>query len=412
MLEGGVSETWNAFATGAVLTAWALHLGADASTIAILQGLSTGAQILHGPAGFVTDWVGRKRLAIAAMTAARLVWAPMALLPLLGVGGDGAVRLLIVVSALSATLQVLGQNAWAAWMADVVPATMRGRFFGARTVFVTGGAALASLACALVLDSDLTRSVALPAIAALLCATGVVSAALLARQVDPFGRAPRARPDVRAYVDALRDPRARSLVFYQLAWGAAVAPGAAFFSLHVLGSVRAGFLVLAGHAIVVALVRVFAAPLWGRAVDLWGARPVLVVSSLGIAVMPALWVLTGPDRLWPLAIDAVVAGVMWGGHAVASFDLPLGIAPAPKRSYYLALFAMASGIGFTLSTIVSGWAADALTVAAHGDLRALFVVSALGRAACALIAARVHDPGASGVRAMIGGMRRSAVRSG
>lgn len=410
MLEGGVSETWNAFATGAVLTAWALHLGADASTIAVLQGLSTGAQILHGPAGFVTDWVGRKRLAIIAMTGARLVWAPMALLPLLDVGGSAAVGMLVVIAALSATLQVLGQNAWGAWMADVIPATMRGRFFGARTVFVTGGAALASLACALVLDSELPRALSLPAIAALLCATGFVSAGLLARQADPRGRAARARPDIGAYVVALRDSRARGLIWYQLAWGAAVAPGAAFFSLHALGSLQMGFLLLAAHAIVVALVRVFAAPFWGRAVDRWGSRPVLVVSSLGIAIMPALWVITTPDRLWPLAIDAVVAGVMWGGHAVASFDLPLGIAPAPKRSYYLALFAMASGVGFTISTFASGIAADVLTVAAHGDLRPLFVVSALGRAACALIAVRVHDPGAVGVRTMLVALRRPALR--
>src|SRR5687767_1322629 len=73
ILEGGVSETWNAFATGAVLTAWALFLGADAGTIAVLQGLATGAQVLHGPAAFLTEWVGRKRLAVAALTTARLV---------------------------------------------------------------------------------------------------------------------------------------------------------------------------------------------------------------------------------------------------------------------------------------------------------------------------------------------------
>lgn len=404
-----MSETWNAFATGAVLTAWALHLGADASTIAILQGLSTGAQILHGPAGFVTDWVGRKRLAIVALSAARLVWAPLAVLPLLGLGGNGAVVLLVGVAGLSAILQVLGQNAWGAWMGDVVPPTLRGRFFGARTVFVTGGAALASLACALVLESDLPRATSLPVIAALLCATGVVSALLLAQQFDPSRSAARARPDLRVYADALRDPRARGLVAYQVAWGAAVAPGAAFFSLHVLGTLGASFFVLAAHAIVVALVRVFTARPWGRAVDRWGARPVLVLCSLGIAIMPALWVTTTPDRLWPLAIDAVIAGLMWGGHGVASFDLPLGIAPPSKRSYYLALFAMASGIGFALATVLSGWAADALTVAASGDLRALFVVSAIGRAACALIAARVYDPEAVGVRTLIGGMRRAAI---
>lgn len=386
-----MSETLSAFGTGAVLTAWALHLGADTSTIALLQGLSTGAQILHGPAGFVTAWFGRKRLAIIALTSARLVWAPMALLPLLDASPDHAAALLVGIAALSAILQVLGQNAWGAWISDIVPPTLRGRYFGARTVFVTGGAALASLASALVLDSDWPRSVSLPIIAALLCTTGLVSAVLLLKQVDPTERTARAAPDLNAYRVVLSDPRARALIHYQFAWGISVAPGAAFFSLYALDTLRADFLVLAAHALVVALVRVFTAPLWGRAVDRWGARPVLVHSSVGIALMPILWVFATPDRLWPLAIDAVLSGIMWGGHAVASFDLPLGIAPAQRRSYYLALFAMASGIGFAASTLVAGFVADGLGAQMHGDLRSLFVVSALGRAGCALIAVRVHD---------------------
>ncbi|UJR86583.1 MFS transporter [Sandaracinus amylolyticus] len=406
MLEGGVSETWNAFATGAVLTAWALHLGADPITIAILQSLSTGAQVLHGPAGFLTEWVGRKRLAIVAMTGARLAWAPMAALPLLGLDRGGAALLLIAVAAFSATLQVIGQNAWGAWMGDVVPPTLRGRFFGARTVFVTGGAALASLACALLLESEVPREITLPGIAALLCATGLVSAGLLAQQVDPLGRVPRTRPDPRAYVEALRDPRAHGLFVYQLLWGAAVAPAAAFFSLHVLRTLQGGFFLLAAHAIAIALTRVFTAPLWGRAVDRWGARPVLAVCSFGISMMPAIWVFTSPDRVWPLAIDAMLSGLWWGGHGVASFDLPLGIAPAKRRSYYLALFAMASGLGFGVSSLMAGVGADWLAANAGGDLRPLFAVSALARASCALLAARVHEPEASSVRSLIFGLRR------
>lgn len=408
LLEGGVSETWNAFATGAVLTAWALFLGADAAIIAVLQGLATGAQVLHGPAGFLTEWVGRKRLAIVGLTTARLVWAPMALLPVLGVSGDTAIHVLIAVAAASATLQVIGQNAWSAWMGDVVPSTLRGRYFGARTVFVTGGAAMASLACALVLESPMPREIALPAIAAMLCATGLVSAQLLWRQVDPVSREDRPRPELGAYLEAFRDRRARGLVAYQLAWGAAVAPGAAFFSLYFLTSMEVSFWVLAAHAIVLALVRVVCAPLWGRVVDRYGARPVLVLCSVGIATMPALWTFLTPDRLWPLAIDAALSGCMWGGHGVASFDLPLGIAPARKRSYYLALFAMASGVGFAAATWISGWAVQSIPQL-DGDLRVLFWISAIGRASCALIAIKVHDPDAIGVRDLLGHMGRSAL---
>lgn len=409
ILEGGVSETWYAFATGGVLTAWALFLGADAAIVAALQGLATGAQILHGPAGFVTEWVGRKRLAIIGLTTARLVWAPMALLPLLDIGRDHAIVMLVVCAALSATSQVLGQNAWTAWMGDVVPTAIRGRFFGARAAVVTGGVALASLACAVLLESGLPRSAALPMIAALLCATGLVSASLLWRQVDPSARDPRSRPRLGTYLEVLRDPRARGLMAYQLAWGAAVAPGAAFFSLYVLGSLHGSFYLLAAHMIVIAIVRVFTSRLWGRAVDRWGARPVLVLCTLGIAIMPALWTITTPDRLWPLAIDAALSGCMWGGHGVASFGLPLGIAPAQKRSYYLALFSMSAGVGFALGAMFSGWAAGALEATGYGDLRTLFLVSAFGRGACALIAVRVHCPDALGVRVVLGRMRRSAL---
>src|SRR2546426_6707466 len=39
------------------------------------------------------------------------------------------------------------------------------------------------------------------------------------------------------------------------------------------------------HGVAVAAVRIVSAPLWGRAVDRFGARPVLVVSSFGIAAV-------------------------------------------------------------------------------------------------------------------------------
>lgn len=397
------------FATGSVLTAWALLLGTDPGTVAVLQGLATAAQILHGPAGFLTAWIGRKRVAVWALMSARLVWAPMALYPLLGLDSTTATHLLIGVAALSAIFQVLGDNAWRSWMGDLVPARLRGRFYGARTTSVTTGAALASLASATLLESGLPRAITLSAIAALLCLCGLVSAGLLAL----LGESARneERPQLGAYLEALRDPRARSLIAYQFAWGAAVAPGAAFFSLHVLGSLGASFFVLAGHAMLIAIVRLFTAPIWGRIVDRWSGQPVLVLCSLGISIMPLLWMITTPGRLWPLAIDAVLSGAMWGGHGVASFDLSLGIAKAHRRSYDLALFAMASGLGFLLSVLLSGWASQALAIATGGDLRPFFLMSAIGRAGCALIALRVHDADALGVGTWLARLPRSVTGS-
>src|SRR5439155_1124041 len=115
----------------------------------------------------------------------------------------------------------------------------------------------------------------------------------------------------------------------------------------------------------VAAVRVASAGAWGRLVDGCGARPVLVVCSLGIAVVPLIWLFPTADRLWPIAIEAVVSGALWGGHGIAAFDLSIGVSPRRGRPYYLAAFATAGGLGFAASSIVAGVLASMLASPLH-----------------------------------------------
>lgn len=403
VLEGGVAELWAVLTTGAVLTAWALYAGAGPFAIAGLQAIGTGGQILHGPAGFITSRFGRRRVALFALPAARLVWLPLAFAAFAGVSTSTLLLLLFAVTAVSSALQVLGTNAWSVWLGDVVPTRFRGRFFGARNAFATGGAAAASLAAALLLDGgEQSRPIALPLLGVLLAASGIWSARLLLKHAERTNVAD-APPSVDVYLQALADPRARRLLIYQLIWGFAIAPGVAFFSLHVLDDLGGSFALLAGHAVIMALVRVATAPLWGRAVDRFGPRPVLVVSSAAVATTPLLWIWCGPDFLWPLLLDAVIAGFVWGGHAIASFDLPLEVAPRPKRAYYLALFAMATGLGFIASSLLSGWAASVLPARWHGlsNLELIFVASSALRLSSSVVAAKIPSERSTATRAMM-----------
>src|SRR6185295_703819 len=114
---------------------------------------------------------------------------------------------------------------------------------------------------------------------------------------------------------------------YLLSWNSAVALSASFFSLHMLVNLQTGFALAALHGVGVATVRIISAPLWGRAVDRLGARPVLVLCSFGIASVPAIWMFPTPEQLWPIALEAVLAGVLWGGHGIAAVDLSVALAP-------------------------------------------------------------------------------------
>jgi MFS family permease len=405
-VEGAVAEVFAACAGGTILTGWALHLGASPLVIGMLGALPIAAQSIQLPAAWLTQRLGAKRLAVAAIGAARLVWLPIIALPFVPLSGNHALALLIAIAAAGAILNVVGNNAWTAWMGDLVPDAIRGRFFSRRMVYLSVSGTFTGLGAGYALDSLGPRGwhgETLAALAAVACIAGLVSVALLLRQHDP-GRAPvPATPVWRAAVRPLRARSTRPFLAYLFAWNAAVGLSAAFFSLHMLVNLQMGFALAAVHGIAVCLVRVVAAPAWGRVVDRFGARPVLIVCSFGISLVPAIWLLPTPDRLWPIAFEALVSGALWSGQGIAGFDLSIGLAPRETRAYDLAVFATACGLGFAGASLVASLLAHSLAAplevlgSAWSYTHVLFLLSALARLGAAALAIRVVEPGSRSV---------------
>lgn len=442
ILEGAPSEAFLALATGSALTAWALHLGAEPLYLSALQSLLVGMQILHGFAASVSARKSPRRVAKSAVLVSRLAWAPMIAVPFLDLPHDVALAILFGVALVSAIGHVFLQNSNGTWLGGIVPAEIRGRFFASRSRIGTAAVAVAAFVAAILLDHEADPAndgLALSVLAALACAAGIGSVLLMRHMpapehtrssteirasIPPEAPSPPGAPGATAAVttstvasmstpgielaptatllETARDRRLRPLLAYQFLLGAAISPGTAFFSLWLLDRLSLPYMALAGHALVIAITRALVAPLWGRAVDRYGARPVLVLSTLGVAAMPLLWMASTPDFLWPLVLDAMISGALWGGQQIAMFDLPLRASDARARPQALAAVAMALGLGW----IGGSWAFGAIasTLDAHTTLaeplRVVFLLSAIGRASCALLALRVTDERARPVSAL------------
>jgi hypothetical protein len=356
--------------------------------------------VLHLPSAFLTQRLGPKPVAIAAIGASRLVWLPLAVLPFVSLPAGTKLAVFLAITAVAAILGVLGNNAWVAWMGDLVPGAIRGRFFSRRTIYITAAGTLASLGAGVALDAMTPlgfKPAMLGGLAAVASLAGVISVHLLLRQAGPGRVHDQQRPDRRALVRATLDPRTRSWLRYLLSWNAAVALSASFFSYHMLSYLGLGFALIALHGVAVAAVRIATAPLWGRAVDGLGARPILVLCSFGIAVVPALWLFVGPDCLWPLAMEAAVSGALWAGHGIASMGLTLKLPPADRRPYYVAVFGATSGVGFGAASVIAGLVAAGLP--AHFEaigtswtpIHVLFLASSVARALAAFTALRIEE---------------------
>jgi MFS family permease len=421
--EGAAAEVFGACASGAVLTGWALYLGASPVTIGLLAALPVTAQVIQLPAAWLTQRLGAKPLAVAAIGASRLVWLPLVAVPFVHLSPANALALFIVVVTLATALSVVGGNAWTAWMGDLLPGAIRGRFFGRRMVYVNVSGTLASLGAGLALDVMTPRgwkAETLGVLLAVACLAGFVSVWLLLAQQGPGHREDLTPPEWSDFTRSIRDPRTRPLLGYLLGWNAAVGISAGFFSYHMLANLEMGFVLVAAHGVIVAAVRIASAPAWGRLVDAFGARPVLIVCSFGISVVPAIWLFVTPGRLWPVGVEAVLAGMLWGGHGIAVMDVSIGLSPRRGRPFYLAAFASAGGLGFAVTATLAGVLAHALATPVHVlgapwlNMHVLFLLSALGRAGAAWLALRIEEPAARGVpellRALLGMVARRSTR--
>ncbi|RJS17688.1 MFS transporter [Corallococcus sp. H22C18031201] len=407
--EGMFAEVFTACAGATVLTAWAVALKLGPFLVGVMTALPFFAQFVQFPAAWLTGGFGHRRVALAAVCLSRLVMFPLALVPWLDWGLVATQRLLLAIAGASAVLGVVGNNAWVAWMGELVPHAVRGRFFGRRTALTTLAGTVVSLAAGGLMDRlrpDGGVGVALPLLALVGCGIGIITTLLMALQHDPAPPGPLPARAMQAALQPLKDVRVRGVLVYQVAWNAAVGVSAPFFALHSLQNLQMTFVLMALHAAAVAAVRILTVPWWGQVIDRVGAQPVLLGCSLGIGVIPALWLLPSADCLWPLVFDAVLAGALWGGHALAIFALPLTVAPREGRPFYLAAIATAGGLAYTAAAALGGGIAARLpaTFTLGGlpwvNLHVLFVLSSVARLAAALLVTHVDEPGARPVRSL------------
>jgi MFS family permease len=395
--EGMVAECVTAFTGGAVTTAWGLHLGCSPSLVGVLAALPFVVQPVQLPAAWLTGRLGPKRACLWLVGSSRALLALLALIPLLPDAGRTRQHAFALVWTAHALLSVAGNNAWSAWMADLVPARLRGAYFGRRTAWSTLSATVASLATGRLLDAARERGeegTLLALLALLAVVAGAVCAWLMTLQAasGPASHAPG--PAVsRAHPEA--DISLGAALRYQVVFQAGSGLGTGYFALFAVEHLGLGFGVLALYGATVAAVKTWTAPAWGRAVDRLGSVAVLRWCSWGFAASPLLWLLPTPGFAWPLALDAVFNGAVGAGHAVASFHLPLSLQPSKGRAWVLAQFSAAGGIGWAAGAAVGGLALAWFPPEASGgarwtSLHAVFLMMALVRAAAAT---RLEAPG-------------------
>lgn len=422
----------------------------------------------------------------------RVLWLLIAALPLvLPIPSAWAVVLMLGSLGASSILGALAMPAWMTWMGDLIPRRIRGRYLAnrkrlAEAIRIPAVIALGFLFDAVTDESLPETAAAQPVLLWTICAViavgavfGVFDILLFYRIREVMRTTPDKHPppaiDVRVprnpgrgawraitygvrwtrhafgqvIFDPLKDPGFRLYVLHGATITFAAMVGGVYLWLNAMENLGFGNLAVNTLFLVLGpLSGIASARGWGRLIDRWGRRPVIVVCNVIIctSILPWFfvtrdtpapgflvdgvnavtrgvsslvgrpgWEWIGPDT----PVMAYLAGVAacmvgaaaWGGIEVSRTSITMGFADTAGRSKYVAASSALISLGGLLGGTVGGVLTESLRFLQDSPItvgpfvwnnwHVAFAVSVLARMLALVWAIRMPDPGSGRVRDVV-----------
>ncbi|MDW8344810.1 MAG: MFS transporter [Verrucomicrobiae bacterium] len=362
---------WLYITTGALLTRYAQWVGLPPIGFGIMAAVPFVAALFQLPASWWLERHGhRKRFFIGLGLLHRALWLVIAVLPWVLPASWQWPGFLVVLGISWVAGQMI-VPAWVAWMGDLVPARIRGRFFSRRTQLGQLVGLVTTWAIGAVLDWAATQGEPVMArtISIGLAVAGVAGMLdfLLFLPVESAERPMPARPVslwelVRA---PLADVHFRRFLGFHMTLTFGTAYLGPFFWLYAfeelqLTNVQANVWLVILPMVMWAL----ATPLWGRVLDRFGRKPVLWLAGIAVVLGSAAWVPMTEGTLWPWYGLVMLANLAWPGIELANFNVLLRTRDATGQtrvptSGYVVVCSVAGALAGSLAGLVAGGLAEA-----------------------------------------------------
>jgi len=399
--EGAFATVFIVFSGSVFLTGLALMWGANDIEIGLLAAipfLAQAAQLLS--AYFINKPDRRKFVVFWGVAIGRQLW--WILIPLLFLNGEWRLYALIGLVIFSNIGVMISTPAWLSWMADLVPERIRGRYFGVRSAAVSAATILATICGGIILDKfrNMDREpIGFAVIIAFAAISALIGILLMKKLPDTSIGLFKLHMNLSLILEPLKDKNYRLLLKVFFLWNMAIGLGAAFFIPHMLNNLHMNFTQISIYLSLAALTAILLNKPWGSIIDKFGCKPVITFCSFGIVLVPLLWWFPRPDLLWVFIIEAIYSGALWTGFNLAIFNIPIVNSPKDKRIVYLAMFSVVTGLGFFITSLLSGVLAENLShINWHigkqtiVNYHILFTISSMLRLIAAFIALRLKEP--------------------
>lgn len=369
-IDGIFAAIFSNFTGGVLLTNFLVSLQISTAAIGIVAATPMLVNLLQPLGAYLSNRThSRMRYGLMTYGTSRLLWLLLAIgvLHFSRETPQALIWVTLVVVLAAEILGALGNPSWLSWMAALVPARLRGRYFGFRnsigslTVLIAvplGGWMVSHWAGGSVQGYGVLLLVGVIA--------GLISLAIQSKMRDINPQLELAQPwhdqgrssIYSGLVSLWQHSSFKSYWFYWGLWTFSVNLSAPFFNIYLLENLQIDVLWVTVYNSLMSAATLVMLLVWGRLSDRTGNRPLLILVGLLVALTPLLWLGIGRDslsiQLW-LPLLFLFIGITSPAIDLCSNNLLIALAPAHHQATAFAITAAIAGVCGATGTLLGGW---------------------------------------------------------
>jgi MFS family permease len=384
-IDGGLAAVFNSITTGVLLNNFLLDLGASAVQIGLISSLPMLANLLQPLGALLSNRTeSRHFYGLKTFLPARMLWLSLLLVIIFNPNNSLLlISLTIILVFFSNIMGALGSASWMSWLAALVPAQLRGRYYSVRHLVAN----LVGLVCLPVASLIVSwwQGGAIAGYGIVLSIgimAGILSLSCQEFMIDVNPQIHKAEDysflkDLNA---TFSDRNLRLFLIYCALWGFSIHLSAPYFNLYMLDNLNLDITWVTLFNTLYTGANMLMLLVWGRLSDRFGNRPLLIFVGIAISTAPIFWLIPSaiPQTylILYLAIFHFVWGGTWGAIDLATNNIQIGIAPLAQRATFFAIAAAIVGVFSALGTTTGGFFAQS---SYYTGWSGIFFLSAIAR---------------------------------
>jgi MFS family permease len=275
----------------------------------------------------------------------------------------------------SAGFQATGANIWIAWISDLIPLSIRGRFFSFRNQILMVVGLVFSYTLSYHVDLFEHPSKALgyknllgisrflipqnqPYFLAMVFVfasiLGLIGLFFLTLQPERKRHDGQGKSLREVFREPFRDKNFRLLLIFGSWWMLSIGVGSPFWGPFMLKNLQMGLFEVQLYNTLHMGASLLSFAFWGKFIDRFGNKSAMKICVFLGGLNPLFWLLMSASNYNILWFEGISSGFMWAGTGIITTNFVLSIAPKRNEQAYSGIYAAVTGLFMMSATLASG----------------------------------------------------------